>query len=432
MKKLLLAFSVFAFANTAYSQNVSITSDSSAPDPSAMLDVKSTSRGMLIPRMSTTQRQAIASPAQGLLVFDNNANTFWYFDSANWIELVTSAVGNSKWTQNGTDIYNNNTGKVGIGTNVPGDKLTVLSPPNSYGITHSDGTIRLSTFVGGSAGGAWLGTQSNHPFHIYTNNGSAHATFNTNSTTDFKGTKSAISLYDGASQAGNLKADVRNLEISARKISQPAVTLPGHLIFQVDEPGNPPLIPNQTSGNVGIGTRFPTEKLTVETPYNTEGISHVSENGGGGRIRLSTRMGGVSAVIGTFSNHIFRLVSNGISQMHIYPDGNVSIGTDNAVGYKLSVNGSIRSKEVVVESGWADYVFDKSYKLRPINELENFINLNKHLPNIPSADEISKKGLHLGDVQKRMMEKIEEMSLYIIELNKKIEKLEEINGQRKN
>ena len=104
--------------------------------------------------------------------------------------------------------------------------------------------------------------------------------------------------------------------------------------------------------------------------------------------------------------------------------GNVGIGTTANPSYMLSVNGNIRSKEVVVEIGWADYVFNKKYKLKPLIDVEKFIEQNKHLPNIPSAAEVEKNGLHLGDIQKKMMEKIEELTLYIIQLNKRIEELE--------
>ena len=75
----------------------------------------------------------------------------------------------------------------------------------------------------------------------------------------------------------------------------------------------------------------------------------------------------------------------------------------------------------MVEIGWADYVFKKDYKLMPLEELEKFVATNNHLPNIPSAQEVTQKGLDLGSVQAKQMEKIEELTLYIIELNKKIE-----------
>ena len=100
----------------------------------------------------------------------------------------------------------------------------------------------------------------------------------------------------------------------------------------------------------------------------------------------------------------------------------MGIGTFNP-DYKFSVNGNIRSKEVVVENGWADYVFDKEYKLLSLEEVEEFVRDNKHLPNIPSAREIEEKGLALGDLQKRMMEKIEELTLYIIQLKRDIDEL---------
>jgi hypothetical protein len=106
--------------------------------------------------------------------------------------------------------------------------------------------------------------------------------------------------------------------------------------------------------------------------------------------------------------------------------GNVGIGVYPST-YKLEVNGTTRSKEVIVETGWADYVFEKNYKLRSINEMEEFINENKHLPNIPSASEIEKNGLKVGETNKAMMEKIEELALYIIQLKKEIDVLKSKN-----
>ena len=108
------------------------------------------------------------------------------------------------------------------------------------------------------------------------------------------------------------------------------------------------------------------------------------------------------------------------------PGGKVGIGVTPTL-YKLEVNGTIRATEVIVETGWADYVFEENYKLRSIDEMEAFIKENKHLPNIPKASDIEKNGLKVGETNKAMMEKIEELALYIIQLKKEIDVLKAKN-----
>ena len=81
-------------------------------------------------------------------------------------------------------------------------------------------------------------------------------------------------------------------------------------------------------------------------------------------------------------------------------------------------------------SGWPDYVFSASHNLPSLKDLDKFIQANKHLPNIPSAAEVEKNGLELGDMQKRMMEKIEELTLYIIQQQKELDVLKhKVNGK---
>ena len=115
-----------------------------------------------------------------------------------------------------------------------------------------------------------------------------------------------------------------------------------------------------------------------------------------------------------------------------FRNGDVFIGiTDftKAAGYKLRVNGKIIGEEVRVQlnGAWPDYVFAKNYKLPSIPEMEKFISINNHLPGIQPAAEVEKNGLDLGNMNKQLLEKIEELSLYIIQLNKRIEKLEAVN-----
>jgi hypothetical protein len=103
---------------------VAINTSNTLPNNSALLDMTSTNKGILIPRMLSAQRTAIVAPATGLLVFDNTTNSFWFYNSSAWTELNTGG-GSSKWNLNGTDISNNNAGNVGIGTTEPFNKLQV-------------------------------------------------------------------------------------------------------------------------------------------------------------------------------------------------------------------------------------------------------------------------------------------------------------------
>jgi len=111
----------------------------------------------------------------------------------------------------------------------------------------------------------------------------------------------------------------------------------------------------------------------------------------------------------------------------VFIDTNLGIGTSNFVDgsttYKLSVKGKIRAEEVKVYNTWADYVFASDYKLDDLKEVENYIAKNGHLKNVPSAKEITNNGLELGEMSKIQQEKIEELTLYLIQQNKEIEEL---------
>ena len=101
---------------------------------------------------------------------------------------------------------------------------------------------------------------------------------------------------------------------------------------------------------------------------------------------------------------------------------NVGIGTNNPA-YRLDVCGTIRSKEVRVSTGWCDYVFADDYKLRSLGEVEQFIKTNKHLPDVTAGNEIETEGLEVGKVSAQMIKKIEELTLYIIDLQKQVDQL---------
>lgn len=98
-----------------------------------------------------------------------------------------------------------------------------------------------------------------------------------------------------------------------------------------------------------------------------------------------------------------------------------TVGGADVSAYKLFVKGGILSDEIRVRTGWADYVFDKNYDLKSLPEVENFIQKNGHLPNVPSANEVDSQGLDLGNIAKIQQEKIEELTLYIIDQNKRLD-----------
>jgi hypothetical protein len=190
-------------------------------------------------------------------------------------------------------------------------------------------------------------------------------------------------------------------------------------------------------GNVGIGTTAPTANLQVGS--TSSGYVRVNGNGGWAeyyateyypRVVLSRdgAASGVSALRfgpggSALDSTIQRLPSSaGFAIM----GGNVGIGTTNPT-QKLSVNGTVRAKEVVVDTGWSDFVFDEGYKLKALSETEAFVKAEKHLPGIPTAKEVAEHGISIGEMQAKLLAKIEELTLHQIAQDKRTAALEKEN-----
>ncbi|UZJ64258.1 hypothetical protein OKW96_18035 [Sphingobacterium sp. KU25419] len=113
----------------------------------------------------------------------------------------------------------------------------------------------------------------------------------------------------------------------------------------------------------------------------------------------------------------------GILAIKATSNGNVGIGTPTP-SEKLAVNGKIRAQEIRVDAGpWPDYVFQEGYALTPLDSLEQFVKTNKHLPNISSAFQVEKEGVELGELNKQLLQKVEELTLYLIDQHKEIRNL---------
>ncbi|MBV8328834.1 hypothetical protein [Chryseobacterium sp.] len=193
------------------------------------------------------------------------------------------------------------------------------------------------------------------------------------------------------------------------------------------------------SGNVGVGTETPAAKMNIVSGYlapDSQGTLML-----GDPTQINLRLG--------YTDRYSWIQGHGSAPLYINPLGNnlilnrdsghVGIGTQNP-DQKLTVKGKIHAEDVIVDTNVpADYVFQKYFdgqsEIRPdyvmptIQELEAFVRENKHLPEIPSAERMSEDGVNLGDLQMKLLQKIEELTLYVISQNKEIEDLKSIIGK---
>ena len=163
---------------------------------------------------------------------------------------------------------------------------------------------------------------------------------------------------------------------------------------------------------------------SLETPNNTSFANNQGAySGGAGAIMFFGNGGMMDFVISPAAGASGggTGITWGIPKMRIKRNGEVGIGTTSTTGYKLSVAGKIRAEEINVESGWADHVFKADYPLKPITELKEFITINGHLPGIPTEKEVKENGVSLGEMNVKLLEKIEELTLYVIELKEENE-----------
>ncbi|MCK9205013.1 MAG: hypothetical protein M0P58_11350 [Bacteroidales bacterium] len=120
------------------------------------------------------------------------------------------------------------------------------------------------------------------------------------------------------------------------------------------------------------------------------------------------------------------------TSVFIINSGNVGIGTSNTKGYKLAVNGNAVCEEMKIKlrNNWPDYVFNKDYQLPSLKEVDRFIQRNNHLPELPSAKEVAENGINIGEMNALLLKKVEELTIYIIALQKEVEQLKVISVSR--
>jgi hypothetical protein len=203
------------------------------------------------------------------------------------------------------------------------------------------------------------------------------------------------------------------------------------------------------NGNVGIGTTSPVEKLhvsgnsiitgtikagtnsgtitqTATYPYST--TIETGADAGQILINAGSTSGSVSKIniSGSGNGAGIQFYTKSIEIMRVNDGGNVLIGktTQTNTTYKLDVAGKIRADEITVNTTGADFVFAPTYKLRTLAEVETFIKANQHLPDIAPATDMQTNGVSMGDMQAKLLQKVEELTLYLIEQERKIKTLE--------
>ncbi len=282
--------------------------------------------------------------------------------------------GGSQWTTNGTAVYYN-TGNVGIGTSTPGVLFNVVSTTSSNPVSF-DGAAGM--FISLYEGGAYRGYLGS-----------------------FSGAATDVDFGTGG---GNTTGKL-NFTIQAT----PKMTI-------------------DASGNVGIGTTSPVAKLHVSLANATIPTAEF----------VNTSMGPNISWINFGSTGDWYIRSSSNSGKVILQDQSTSapvcIGTSQvASGYKLNVDGKIICEEVKVQNSvsWPDYVFESSYKLPDLLSVEKQIQAKGHLPGVPSADEVCNNGISLGEMQATLLQKVEELTLYMIEQQKQINALKTENEELK-
>lgn len=256
---------------------------------------------------------------------------------------------------------------------------------------------------------------------IYTNNNVGIGTDNPREKFELNG--SFVQSPNTLMYLGHVGADDTRLRISTNSIYGAYMDYSHKLYIRKSD--HTQVMTFTENGYIGMGTDNPREKLEVngsfvQPPgqflylgYNSSGIDT--------KLRISTNL--ISGAYLDYSPDLYFRTGDERNVMTLREDGNVGIGTINPIS-KLDVNGTIRAQEIKIENtNWPDYVFSKEYQLPSLSDVSKHIEENNHLPGIPSAKEVEENGINLSEMNAKLLQKIEELTLYVIQQQKEIVEL---------
>jgi len=244
-----------------------------------------------------------------------------------------------------------------------------------------------------------------------------------NRTIEVDGTNPWLQMKSVGNDVGYIRANITNFEVGTN-----AGTV-GNLVLKTNGGDRMTIGAN---GRVGVNTNITPAQLNIvgtNETVNINGSNPYLQINNGGALTGYIRANGSNFQVATNAendNGKLEFRTNGSSRMWIDASGNVSVGGSGkvATGYLLSVVGKVMAEEVRVELNgtWPDYVFSKDYKLMALNNLKQYVKENNHLPEVPAAEEM-KDGIEVGKMNKMLMQKVEELTLYVIQLNEEIQAL---------
>lgn len=359
----LTTLSIFLFFTTQTFAQFGFNSTGAAPDNSAMVDIVSTTRGLLTPRMTSTQRIAISSPATGLLVYDNTLNLFYFYSGTAWVALTSTSadnLGNHTATQNinlGSNFISSDGSSKGIGMSSDGSAVVKTNSSNSPSITvHSGNTPAYRIYQ------EQTGIYPNYIWDL----GGNETTFFLKDVSN--GNKLPLRVYSGQNtdrlvlRNNNVGVGVNNpseaLEVSGKTKStnfQMTSGATNGYVLQSDANGNGTWVNSSTltngswtlsgtsqysavNGNVGIGISTPSEKLDVLGKTKT--INFQMTNGATNGYVLQSDADGNASWVNSTTLSSGNWTKSGNNQ-YSSASGNVGIGTTTP-GEKLEVVGNLK------------------------------------------------------------------------------------------